>query len=1000
MGWMGAAAQVARELLGMPRPMTLELPPTLELDTAPRPVDRVIADMLRLGPGGRVSRTEALSVAAVLRGRNDLCSIGTLPLRLFRGTDAMPSTLLRQIDPNTANVVTMANTLEDLVFEGIAWWQITSQDFEGYPLSARHVPCGQVTLDPPKSAAAPYVPPGTYVWVAGEPVPASRMIRFDSPNPPFLASRAIRRAILLDRLASTYAANPRPLDYFTDGDDPSIEPMSDEDVTAFLAEWQAARQNSSTGWIPGNVKRADVNTPSPAELQLVELQRQVTLEIANSFGVDPEDLGVSTTSRTYFNAQDRRISKINDQRAPIMSAITDRLSMGDVTRHGHAVRFDLTEYLRADPLTQVAYWEALQRMGAISTAEIRTAAGLSGPPPAAPAAAPTTVPVPAESAGRPPLQLGDITPHRVRLAGETLTLDAPTINFSADVETRTITGTAVPYGRTARKHGIGYEFLPGSLEWSAVERVKHFKDHHTPVGTARALESTPDGLVVTLGVAEGAEGSPQRLERDQLLADAAAGLYDGLSIGVDFSMDPDAGDATYDKERDVWVVSRATLREVSTTAMPAFDDARVTKVAASRTGGENMHCPHCGYAHGPGIACSTFAAQHGLQTQPTTPPPAPTPAPQPDPAPTPGGPPVGFDQAPGRQFVDPTRPPAAHVVEPPPYVLAADGNLLPGAHDFSTDLFLGWQQGGGGDLAARQRAEGFLETVFAVTPANVATLNPNRNRPDLYVDQLEYAYPLYDAMNAGTLTDVTPFVIPKFNTATGLVADHVTGTEPTPGAFTATSQTITPTAVSGKVEVTREAWDQGGNPQMSGLIWRQMTRGYYEALEAYAAAQLAAVAGSIADLTITTGATDGTLDAAIKAALVPLQFVRGGNRFRTVFTQVDLYKALVAAKDTAGRPLYPLLNPQNANGQAEGVYAAVDAHGMRWLPAWPLAATGTVAASSYTFDRDKVHLWASAPRQINLEWRVAWVDVGIWGYKAFGVTDYAGIRELVYDPVV
>jgi hypothetical protein len=40
--------------------------------------------------------------------------------------------------------------------------------------------------------------------------------------------------------------------------------------------------------------------------------------------------------------------------------------------------------------------------------------------------------------------------------------------------------------------------------------------------------------------------------------------------------------------------------------------------------------------------------------------------------------------------------------------------------------------------------------------------------------------------------------------------------------------------VSGKVEITREAFDQGGNPQMSGLIWRQMTRGYYEALEAYA----------------------------------------------------------------------------------------------------------------------------------------------------------------------
>jgi hypothetical protein len=46
-----------------------------------------------------------------------------------------------------------------------------------------------------------------------------------------------------------------------------------------------------------------------------------------------------------------------------------------------------------------------------------------------------------------------------------------------------------------------------------------------------------------------------------------------------------------------------------------------------------------------------------------------------------------------------------------------------------------------------------------------------------------------------------------------------------------------------------------------------------------------------------------------------------------------------------------------------------------------------------------VCLWASAPKQINLEWRVAWVDLGIWGYKAFGVTDFTRTREVVYDPI-
>jgi hypothetical protein len=291
------------------------------------------------------------------------------------------------------------------------------------------------------------------------------------------------------------------------------------------------------------------------------------------------------------------------------------------------------------------------------------------------------------------------------------------------------------------------------------------------------------------------------------------------------------------------------------------------------------------------------------------------------------------------------------------------------------------------------------EQQFAITPANVTNLNYPQNRPDLYVDQLDYQYPMYAAMNKGTLDAVTPFVIPKFSSSSGLVADHVTGTEPTPGTFVATAQTITPSALSGKVEITREAFDQGGNPQMSGLIWRQMVRAWYEGLEAYAQAQLVAAAASIPDLTITTAAADATLDQALADAIVPLQYIRGGDRFRTVFTQIDLYKAMVKAKDTTGRRLYPSIGAQNAVGTADPRYAWVEAHGKLWVPAWATAATGSVAASSWMFDPEVVCLWASTPKQINLEWRVAWVDLGIWGYKAFGVTDFTRTREVVYDPI-
>jgi hypothetical protein len=1041
MQWWGAvrswAGAVVRQIV------TMTGGPGYLFDSTPKPIAELLADLNTLSDR-RVSRDVAVSVPAVLRGRNEVCSIATLPLLLRRGIDPVDHPLFRQIDPDVPNVITMTRTIEDLIFEGAAWWQKTSLDFDGYPLSARYVPVGKVSVDPPRPKDVQ--PPGRWVWVDGVRTPMSEMIKFDSPNPALLTAmaRTVRRAVLLDKLAATYADNPRPLDYFTDTDDPSITPFTDEEIGPFLARWRSEVRRSSTAWMPSKVRRVDVNTPSLADLQLAELQKQVTIEIANALGVDPEDLGVSTTSRTYFNATDRRISKINEGRRPIMKAITDRLTMGDVTRRGYAVVFDLAEYLEADPASQAVYWEALQRMGVVDAGWIRTQAKIPGPPPravAAPAAAP------ALEAGRPAIRVGDITPRQ--FAGES-GFTFSVVDFAGDVEPpttdtakRTISGLALPYNVIGRKYGIAYRFLPGSLEYDA--HVKHFKDHVTPVGAMTGSTDGSAGFSVELSVLSGVDGSREKKERDQLLFDAEHGLYNGLSVGVDFELfdrDGNPVDATWNDDDQVWDVHRATLREVSSTPMPVMNDARVTSVAASLTGGHDMNCPHCGHRHAAGIACATYAAslrqaQAAAGFAQPQPAPMPTPGqPQPQPAPQDPQPPAtgygpmdvtqfaAWAQANGMQLIPNAAQVAqtvnanpqfsAQVIEPAPYRFDRKGNLRKGSHDFSTDLFEGWKNG---DLAARDRAQSWVEQAFAdgsalaaltiqkaqqefaVTSGNVAALNPNRNRPDLYVDQMDYTYPLWEAINKGTLEDITPFVVPKFNTSSGLVAAHVEGTEPTPGAFTATAQTITPTAVSGKIEYTREAFDQGGNPQASGLIWTQMTRAYYEALEAGAQAFFVAQAASITDITITTAAVDAALDQAVADGIIPLNFIRGGNRFRKAFTQIDLFKALAKAKDTAGRRLYPELGPQNAVGTTDAGYRAIQAHGVTWLPAWATAATGSVAASSWLFDPDGVAGWATAPQKIDITWRVAWVDIGLFGYKATALLDANKVREVVYDPV-
>jgi hypothetical protein len=292
----------------------------------------------------------------------------------------------------------------------------------------------------------------------------------------------------------------------------------------------------------------------------------------------------------------------------------------------------------------------------------------------------------------------------------------------------------------------------------------------------------------------------------------------------------------------------------------------------------------------------------------------------------------------------------------------------------------------------------FMTQAFAdVSTDDVNELNPTRNRADLYVDNLDYEYPLWNTVNKGSIPDATPFTVPKFSSAATLVAAHTESNEPSGGTYVTTSQTVTPGALSGKVEITRETVDQGGNPQVSTLIWNEMVRAWFEALEAKVVTALDAL--SPTGITLTAGGADDVLEGDLTSALASLQYIRGGNRMKEFFVQIDLYKALIAATDDNGRKIFPILNPSNASGTTDQFFADVMVGGLRARPAWALAATGAVAASSYLFNRDDVHGWATAPQRLNFEYELKSVWLGIWGYAVVANTRLGGVREVIYDPM-
>lgn len=295
-----------------------------------------------------VTRDEALSVPGVMKARNTLTIIATLPLKTLNSKwNQVDNKLFRQIDPDRTNIAVLSDTIEDLFLYKYAYWRVLERETRGiaYPVSAEYIEFHRVSEEEKDGEVR--------IRIDGKLVSWSDVIKFESPNPGFLrhGGRVVKRALDIDKTSAKYARNPRPLDYFrpTEMADPDEETIRDT-----LRKWKLWLNSETTGYVPAGLEYITVEQPTPAELQLIEAQNQVNLSIALMTGLDPDELGYRSEgmSRTYNNIQDLRIDRVNGVYAPYMRAITDRLSMADVTRKGHTVQFDLSDFLKADDKTR------------------------------------------------------------------------------------------------------------------------------------------------------------------------------------------------------------------------------------------------------------------------------------------------------------------------------------------------------------------------------------------------------------------------------------------------------------------------------------------------------------------------------------------------------------------------------------------------------------------------------------------------------------------------
>jgi HK97 family phage prohead protease/HK97 family phage major capsid protein len=569
-------------------------------------------------------------------------------------------------------------------------------------------------------------------------------------------------------------------------------------------------------------------------------------------------------------------------------------------------------------------------------------------------------------------------------------------SFRADVEKRTISGLLVPWNQVARSGFAKWRFGRGSLRWHSAKRVKLNLNHERreAIGVAVRLEEVATGLDGTFKIARGDQG-------DRALALAEDGVLDGFSIELDFDDDSDGWEPA---EEGVRQVRRGRLAGVALTGFPAFDDARVDRIAAARLEGHNMTAeqnlndpqevteenPDAKFdEHMSALAERVAKNQEAAMAE--------------------------FTQQVGESLTAGIRATLENLGDPqgPETVRAARFGALkePSIYRFDGSgpslVQDAWNAARNQDEDAihrirkfRQQSEdvaALVKTSIAFAPQTTSTaaqVVPPGYRPDLYVADLFRERPLVNLVSNGTINNAAPFTVPTFTSVTTGSATHVEGTNPSDGSLAFGTKTVTPQAISGRIVLSRELVDSA-NPAIDQIAMAEMRESYARQTEAILYTLLNGTSGAGGTITngfvpsgaqavTTAGGTDNqTLVKALRKAIADYQFARFARVTGAAMGQGATAR-LAQAVDTAQRPLFPWVGAQNAAGTGDADDGAWVVDGIRFQPAW--AMTGVAAGDSQIFlvNRRDAWVWESPLLQFRFEEKQgpANIELNIFGYFA------------------
>ena len=326
-----------------------------------------------------VSRTEAVSVPALLRCRNLLAgTIGAIPLELYKKStneELGSPAWLEQPSYSQPRSVTIAWTVDSLLFYGQAFWKVVEVYAEdGRPSRFEWIANNRVTatLDSMNQFVKSYAVDGITLPMDG----LGSLITFQSLGDGILNTgvQTIRAAIDVQKAAAIAAGTPMATGYIkNNGAD-----LDPKEVQGLLNAWKNARNNRSTAYLTSTLEYTPVSY-SPKEMMYGEAIQNLATECARLCNVPAYYVSADmNNSMTYANVQDERKQFLALSLQPFITAIEDRLSMDDITARGHVVKFDIDKnFLRTDPLQELAVIEKLLSLGLITTEQAMEMTDLS-----------------------------------------------------------------------------------------------------------------------------------------------------------------------------------------------------------------------------------------------------------------------------------------------------------------------------------------------------------------------------------------------------------------------------------------------------------------------------------------------------------------------------------------------------------------------------------------------------------------------------------------------